>query len=101
MFEKNQILLGIIIGICVPIIGWALFQMLFEGLTTIGVMDEVTSGSSEGRIRTLALLGICSNIIPFEIYRKKRYDNTMRGLIFPTLIYVCIWVYVYRHLIMG
>lgn len=101
MFNKNNLLLGIIIGACVPIIGWALIQMLFEAITELGWMDEVSSGTSSRRTRTLALLGICCNIIPFEIYRKKRYDLTMRGLVFPTIIFVGVWIYTYRHLLIG
>ena len=101
MFNKNHILLGIILGICVPVLGYALFMYLFDGLTAIGVMDEITSGSAERRTRTLGLLGICTNIIPFEIYRKKRFDSTMRGLVFPTIIYIGIWVYMYKGILFG
>lgn len=101
MFNKNHILLGIILGICVPVVGYALVQFLFEGLEAIGIMDEVTSGSAAGRIRTLSLLGICANIIPFEIYRKKRYDQTLRGLVFPTIIYVVIWIIQYQGVLFG
>lgn len=101
MFDKNHIILGLIIGICVPVIGYALFMMLFETLESAGLMDEVTSGSADRRTRTLGLLGICANIIPFEIYRKKRYDTTMRGLVIPTVIYIGIWIYLYKDILFG
>ena len=95
LFNKNHIVLGIILGICVPVIGYALFQILFETLTSMGIMEELSASSMDRRVRTLALLGICSIIIPFEIYRKKRYEKTMRGMVFPTIIYVGIWIYRY------
>ncbi len=101
MFNQNHIVLGIVLGICIPIVGFAIFQMVFEGLESIGAIDAVTRSSSIGRIRTLSLLGICANIIPFEIYRKKRYENTMRGLVFPTIIYVVIWIVRYREVLLG
>lgn len=101
MFNKNHILLGIILGICAPIVGFALIEMLFEGLESLGAIDGMTSSSAAGRTRTLSLLAICANIIPFEIYRKKRYENTMRGLVFPTIIYVGIWIYMYQEVLLG
>lgn len=101
MLAKNHILLGLVLGICIPIVGYALFMMLFEALESAGIMDEVTSGSAERRMRTLGLLGICANILPFEIYRKKRHDNTMRGLVIPTVIYIGIWIYLYKDILFG
>ncbi|WP_235296886.1 hypothetical protein [Portibacter marinus] len=101
MLNKNHILLGLIIGICVPIVGYALFMMLFEAMESAGIMDEVTAGSAARRTRTLGLLGICTNIVPFEIYRKKRFDETMRGLLIPTVIYIAIWIFMYREILFG
>ncbi len=101
MINKNHILLGLILGVCVPIVGYAIFMMIFETLESAGVMDEVTSGSAGRRGRTLALLGICSNILPFEIFRKKRFDNTMRGLVIPTVIYMGVWIFMYKDILFG
>jgi len=101
MKKWNNILIGLLIGVCVPIVGYAIFMMIFEAMESAGVMDEVTSGSAAKRGRTLALLGICSNIIPFEIFRKKRLDNTMRGLVIPTVIYIGIWIFTYKHILFG
>lgn len=101
MFDKNHIVLGLILGFCAPVVGYALTMMFFEGLTSMGVMDEVTGSSMAQRVRTMTLIGICANIIPFEIYRKKRFENTMRGLVFPTIIYVTIWVFMYKDVLFG
>ena len=101
MFNKNHLLLGIILGICVPIVGYALLLMVFDGLTDMGVIDEVSGSGLNQRTRTLTLLGICTNIIPFEIFRKKRFENTMRGLVFPTIIYVGIWIYLFKDVLFA
>jgi hypothetical protein len=101
MFNRNHIVLGIVLGLCVPVVGYAIFMMLFETLESAGIMDEVTSGSAGRRERTLALLGICSNILPFEIYRKKSFDETMRGLVIPTVIFMGIWMFVYKDILFG
>ena len=101
MLNKNHILLGIILGICAPVVGYALFIMLFEFLTSIGLLDEVSGTGMDQRTRTMMLLGICANIVPFEIYRKKRFEDTMRGLVFPTIIYVGIWVFLYKDVLFA
>jgi hypothetical protein len=101
MFNRNHVVLGLILGFCIPIVGYAIFMIAFETLESAGIMDEVTSGSSGRRTRTLALLGICSNILPFEIYRKKRFDNTMRGLVIPTVIFMAIWMFQYKDILFG
>ncbi len=101
MLNKNHILLGLVIGICLPIVGYAIFMIVFEAMESAGIMDEVTSGSAARRTRTLALLGICSNILPFEIFRKKRFDNTMRGLVIPTVIYIGAWIFMYKDILFG
>ena len=71
MFNKNHIVLGLILGICVPVVGLALIQMLFEGLESIGAIDAATYSSASGRMRTLSLLGICANIIPLKYTERK------------------------------
>lgn len=93
MHKFNNVIVGILIGICVPVVGYALILIVFEQLTAAGLMDDITMGSSRKRMRTLSLLGICCNIIPFEIFRRKYYDNTLRGMVFPTLGYMLYWVY--------
>ncbi len=96
--DKNSIGFGLIIGLLLPILGYWAWKVFFELLTVLKLMDP--SGFSESwRARTFALLGICMNIFPFQYYQKRRYDNTMRGLIFPTILYVIIWVVVFRHAI--
>ncbi len=101
MFNKNNLILGIILGVCAPIVGYALLLMLFDGLTSLGLIDEVSGAGMDQRTRTLTIIGICTNIIPFEIFRKKRFENTMRGLVFPTIIYVGVWIYMFKDVLFG
>ena len=93
--NKNDIKLGIILGLVLPFLGFWLWKGLFELLTIANIMDP-TGFSEDWRERTFALLAICMNIIPFQYYQKKRNDDTMRGLVFPTLLYVFLWVFIFR-----
>jgi hypothetical protein len=101
MFQKDSILLGIIIGLIVPFVGYALVMVIFDQLAASGLMDEGSSNISSRRMRTVGLLAICSLIIPIQIYKNKRFDQTLRGLSFPFLLYVGLWVYTYRELLFA
>jgi riboflavin transporter FmnP len=93
MIEKNSIIIGVVLGCIVPVIGFTVVEFLFNMLTHYGLMEEVSTSSMDRRFRTLALIGICFSLIPFNIAKNRRWDQTMRGIIFPTLIYVGAWIY--------
>jgi hypothetical protein len=95
MIDKNSLFTGIVIGAIVPVLGYIVVETIFDLLGQLGLMQISSGGPNSHRIRTLALLGICSNLIPFNISRKYRLDDTMRGIVFPTLVYVGAWVYKY------
>ena len=98
--KKNAIKIGIIIGLVLPFLGFWLWKGIFELATMAGIMNP-TGFSEDWRERTFALLAICMNIIPFQYYQKKRFDDTMRGLVFPTILYVILWVVLFRDSIFG
>jgi hypothetical protein len=97
--EKDSLLTGFVIGAIVPVIGYFLFENLFEFLSAKGVLAEAIGESLMRRVRTIELIAICSNIIPFEIGRRKHLDDTLRGIVFPTLIYVGFWIYKYYYIL--
>lgn len=93
--DKNSVFTGLVIGALIPVVGYMVTEFIFLMLTKAGLMEYVTGGGLSRRMRTLCLIGICFNLIPFNICRKKRWDNTMRGIVFPTLIYVGAWIWVF------
>lgn len=92
MIEKNSLLFGLVLGCIVPVLGFIVFEFIFNTLTAWGLMEEVSSSTSGRRFRTLNLLAICTILIPFNIAISKKWDQTMRGMVFPTLIYAGAWV---------
>ena len=86
---------GFIVGILVPIVAYGMWTLLFSTLTSLNIMDPV-GFSATWRARTLALLAICSNLIPFNLYKKAHQDNSMRGMVLPTVVLVGIWVYLFQ-----
>jgi hypothetical protein len=99
MIEKNNFAMGLLIGALTPIIGFTIIEFLFNLLTDFGLMEEVTVSISPRRERTIGLLAICFNLIPFQYCKNKKWDNTMRGIIFPTMIYVGFWIYRYKAIL--
>jgi hypothetical protein len=72
---------------------------LFDAIE-IYVLPADATLSRGFRFRTLPLLAICSNLIPFHLYRKWGRDNTMRGMILPTMGFVIYWFIRYgRHMV--
>ena len=97
--DKDSKLLGFVLGAILPVLGFVVVDSLFEFLSEQGLMAQASGAGVSRRMRTVALLAICSNLIPFQWAKRNRYDDTMRGIIFPTLIYVGYWVYFfYDHL---
>lgn len=95
MIDKNSIFTGLVLGAIVPVLGYFVVEFLFGLLTQMGLMEYVSGTGSSRRMRTLALIGICCNLVPFNISRKYKWDDTMRGIVFPTLLYVGFWLYQY------
>ena len=92
MLDKDSHLLGVLLGLAIPFVGYAVILTLFEQLATIEWLSTETRTISF-RARTIAVLAICLNIIPFKIYQKKWHQTTMRGIILATLFYVSFWLY--------
>jgi len=99
MMDKDSIFTGLVIGAIVPVLGYIAVEFIFGLLTQMGLMEYVSSTGSSRRMRTLALIGICCNLIPFNIARRQKLDDTMRGIVFPTLLYVGYWLYQYSGIL--
>jgi hypothetical protein len=99
--EKDSLFTGIVVGILLPVIAYFLLESVFDYLNQIGYLGEAVGEGFMRRVRTIGIIAICANIIPFEIARKNRYDDTLRGLVFPTLIYVGAWIYKYYYILFA
>ena len=92
MLEKDSIILGVLIGIVVPFVGYAMFLVIFEQLESYGLINS-RGLSATFRQRTTSLLAISLNLFPFIKWSKQHGYNTMRGIIFPTLSYLGYWLF--------
>jgi len=99
MKDKNSIPIGLLVGAVVPIIGYIFFESIFDTLEYTSIIEEASGSSIVRRERTIILLAICCNLLPFNYCMKRRWNNTMRGVIFPTLLYVSGWLYKYYNIL--
>lgn len=91
ILSKDSILIGIVLGIMLPFVGYAVILELYDQLESSQIISDI--GLSETfRKRTIALLSICLNLIPFSLFNQRRFHNSMRGVIFPTVAYVITWL---------
>ena len=93
--HPDQLWIGLIIGAVIPFIGLGILLTIYEWLENAGLATPIGL-SNQFRLRTLSILAMAMNLIPFTIYNRQYYIQTMRGIIFPTLIYVAAWVWYFN-----
>lgn len=91
MFEKDSLIAGLLLGVFIPFVGYALVLEIYDQLDAAGIISGF--GAGDFRRRTSALLGLCLNLIPFAIFNRKRFFNSMRGIMIPTIIYAGVWLF--------
>ena len=75
-----------------PLVGYALILTFFEQLAAAEWLSADTR-TIVFRARTMGVLAICLNIIPFRTYQKRWHYDSMRGVVIGTFICVGIWMY--------
>ncbi len=91
-WEKNKIWIGLLVGLLVPFVGLAILELLLEQLDE-WVFQQARNRLSESfKDRTLYLIAIIFNIIPFQLYNKQKKILSMRGMVIATTIYAIAWM---------
>lgn len=99
--KYDSVLFGIVLGSVSILIGYGLISYLFDLLIMANLMDEASNSMSSSRQKTLWLLAICCNLVPFNIFKNRKMDNALRGVVFPTILAVGYWVYTYFDVLFG
>lgn len=91
MLNRNKILTGVIVGLVLPALGAVLIFNIFKILAMMG------GASGEGftpnfRERTSIVIALALNLIPMNIFRRRRWDLAMRGVVVITTILAFAWV---------
>ncbi len=97
--KKDSFLIGLAAGICIPVASYGVLLFLYDMLDKSEIISDI-GFAEDFRTRTLLLFAICGNLITLSFFRKRRMDNSMRGVVFPTMIFVALWFIFYgRHML--
>lgn len=98
LFERDNLWIGLIIGLVVPFVGFAVLLAVVEQLEALGIMeDEGFSGSF--RQRTNSVVAICLNIITVNLFQRNKATNSVRGIVLATITLVAIWVFYFFNIL--
>ncbi|MFZ4543637.1 MAG: hypothetical protein ACOYOA_06280 [Saprospiraceae bacterium] len=99
-YNKNNVFVGLLIGLAFPIVAYALVLTFLEALDSIMGFSQVRL-STALKPRTLALIAICINIFVMQYYRRLRADESMRGVFIAVGIAALLWIIKYSGEIFG
>lgn len=88
---QNKLWIGLLIGLLLPFVGYALLLTVYDQLDAMGWTSSI-GFSANFRVRTLGVIAICLNLIPLNIFQRRRFGETMRGIALMTVLYAIGWV---------
>lgn len=89
--KRNVPIVGFVIGILLPLLGFAIMYVLWgHGMAFGKFMNVLLKNNKEfGKVLTMSLL---VNLAPFVYCNTKRYDQTMQGIVVATMLYAVLIV---------
>lgn len=91
MFYRNEIWVGLLIGLLLPLCSFVFLYEIFSLLEAKGAASGAGL-SNNFRERTLAIVAIALNIFPLNVYKKRRWELSMRGVVIATALMAVVWV---------
>ena len=95
ILRKNSLPIGLAIGLLFPLFGFSVVYGLFDIMVSSGLMDEAAMGWSSKRMRTITLIGICTNIYWMRKFNQPFTSQTLRGVVTGTMFLSIGWFIVY------
>ena len=87
--RNDHLWIGLAVSLVVTALGYALLSQLDTFLSA--VLEQVVNI----RERTVALMAICLNVLPMNVFRRTYRTRAMKGLMIGVMVLAGIWVYVY------
>ena len=89
----NQPIVGLIIGLFMPFIGFiVVYFILGRGMGLDGFMSHLkASPSAASKVISLSVL---ANLLPFLYFNRRRLDQTVKGIVIATILYMVAFIYV-------
>ncbi len=93
--ERDTFLFGLLVGLSVPIVGFALWLGI-NGILSLADVRDRFGEIFQFSLKTRVLLSVCFNLIPFQIARAKYLDNMLRGCGVTTLVMLFAWAFYFN-----
>lgn len=90
-YQKNNVFIGLIVGLALPIIAYALILTILESIDAYAGFSQVEFAKAL-KPRTLALVAICINVLIMQYYKKLRAEESMRGIFIAVGILAIAWI---------
>lgn len=97
---KNKFLNGFLMGLLLPPLTFVSLYYLNEALVS---SDSVSVTGNDRmiwrgfKLRTLVLMALCVNLIPTFFANRRYFEEFVRGIMVPTVIYCFIWFFYFRE----
>lgn len=91
--ERGNVFIAFFMGIFLPCAGFFIIRWLFGLAETQGLIDAASSSIGSRRFRTICLISICLNILPMQVFQRRREGSHIRGLSIATVLLAGIWVF--------
>jgi hypothetical protein len=94
MLQRNELWVGLLIGVLLPL---SLFGILYGAFW---LLESKGAASGAGlsvnfRMRTLFIVAMAANLWPMRIYRQRRWEDSMRGIVLATGMLALAWLFYY------
>lgn len=90
--NKNTVAFGAILALVVPIIGFIVWILINLTLASADVTDK-NGNIFQFSQKTMVLVAVCCNLIPFHFSKNKRWDNMLRGIGLVTISLMFGWAF--------
>lgn len=90
--NKNTLGFGVILALVVPIIGFIIWMLINLILASTDVTDK-NGDVFQFSYKTMVLVAVCCNLIPFHLSKNKRWDNMLRGVGLVTISLMFGWAF--------
>lgn len=99
MLEKNKLIVGLLLGVLIPVVGYFLLTGLYALLEQAGWV------SSSGfrpmfRERTMGIIAIALNAVLLNYFQKKYFFNAVRGIVIAICVFVGLWLYLFGQYVL-
>lgn len=91
--SRGNTFIAFFMGIFLPCAGFIIVRWLFDIAGAQGLIDEASSSIGSRRFRTICLISICLNILPMQVFQRRRESNSIRGLAIATVLLAGTWVF--------